>query len=127
MPPVQLLLQIPIAPPLIWMPLGEPNLTTRNAHPASAPNIIVDNCNKSIVNVFCYGAFADRHSGVVYNNLMDDFPLVLFDGSICYLVMYVYKPNVILATPIADLDNMSICNAYKSNSRNSQKKGSNQN
>jgi hypothetical protein len=29
--------------------------------------------------------------------------------------MYVYKPNTILATPIAGLDNPSIYTAYKSN------------
>jgi hypothetical protein len=115
MPPVQPPLQIPIAPPPIWMPLGEHDLATRNAHQASTPNVIVEDCNESIANVFCYGAFADHLSGVVYNDLTGNFPFVSFDSSICYLVMYVYEPNAILATPIASLDNTSIYNAYKSN------------
>jgi hypothetical protein len=113
--PVQLPLQIPVVPPPIWVPLGKPNLATRDAQPAHMPNIINDDCNKSIANVFCYGACADCHLGVVYNDLTGDFPFVLFGGSICYLLMYVYKPNAILATPIASLDNTSIYNAYKSN------------
>jgi hypothetical protein len=113
-PPVQPLLQIPVAPHSIWMPLGEPNLAARNARQASTPNIIVDGCNESIANLFCYGSFADRHLGVVYNDLMGNFPFVSFDGSICYLVMYVYEPNAILATPIAGLDDTNIYNAYKS-------------
>ncbi len=83
----------------------------KNAHPASTPNIINDNCNEIIANLFCYGAFADRHSGVAYNNLTGNFPFISFNGSICYLVMYVYKPNAILATPIAGLDDTSIYNA----------------
>jgi hypothetical protein len=123
MPTVQPPLQIPIAPPLVWMPLGESDLATRNARPASTPNVIVDNCNESIANVFCYGALTNRHSGVVYNNLMGDFPFILFDKSICYLIMYMYEPNVILATPIAGLDNTSIYNAYKSNFEELASKG----
>jgi hypothetical protein len=67
--PVQPPLQIPIAPPPIWISLGEPNLAERNTRPASTPNIIVDYCKESITNVFCYGAFASHHSGVVYSNL----------------------------------------------------------
>ena len=68
------------------------------------PNFIGDD-DKSIANVFCYGAFADKRSGVVYNNLTGNFPFVLFDGSICFLVVYHYEANAILAVPIAGLDN----------------------
>ncbi len=79
------------------------------------PNVIGDDCNESIANVFCFGAFADRHSGVVYNDLTGNFPFVLFDGSVCFLVMYHYKANAILAMPIAGLDDHSIFNANKAN------------
>jgi hypothetical protein len=37
--------------------------------------------------------------------------------------MYVYKPNAILATPIAGLDNTSIYNTYKSNFKELARKG----
>ncbi len=65
--------------------------------------------------MFCYGAFADRHSGVIYNNLTGYFPFVSFNGSVCILVVYHYEANTIFATPIAGLDNHSIFNGYKKN------------
>jgi hypothetical protein len=37
--------------------------------------------------------------------------------------MYVYKPNAMLATPIASLDDTSIYNAYKSNFKELARKG----
>ena len=76
------------------------------------PNFIA-NDDESIANVFCYGAFADKRSGVVYNDLTGNFPFVSFDGSVCFLVVYHYEANAILATPISALDDKSIFNAYK--------------
>jgi hypothetical protein len=43
-------------------------------------NIIQD--DKLIANVFCFGAFADKISGVVYNNVTGNFPFVSIDGSV---------------------------------------------
>ncbi len=79
------------------------------------PVIIDDNGDKSCANVFCFGAFADRHSGVVYNDLTGNFPFVSFDRSICFFVMYHYEANAILATPIAGLEDINIFGAYKKN------------
>jgi hypothetical protein len=62
---------------------------------------------------FCLGAFADKNSGIAYNDLMGSFPFMSFDGSICFLILYHYELNVILATPIAGLDNISIFTAYR--------------
>ena len=76
------------------------------------PNFIADD-DESIANVFCYGAFADKRSGVVYNDLTGNFPFVSFDGSVCFLVVYHYEANAIMAVPIAGLDDKSIFNAYK--------------
>jgi hypothetical protein len=87
------------------------------------PNVIGDDCDESIANLFCFGAFANRHSGVVYNDLMDNFPFVLLDGSMCFLVMYHYEANAILAMPIAGLDDRSIFNAYKANFNKLAQKG----
>ncbi len=67
--------------------------------------------------------FADRHSGVVYNNLTGNFPFVSFNGSVCFLVMYHYEANAILATPVAGLDDLSIFNAYKLNFEQLAQKG----
>jgi hypothetical protein len=77
----------------------------------TGPNIIMD--DESIANVFCFGAFADKISEVVYNNLTGNFPFVSLDGSICFFVLYHYKTNTILATSIANLDNKSIFEVYK--------------
>jgi hypothetical protein len=63
--------------------------------------------------LFCFGAFADKISGVVYNDLTGNFPFVSIDGSVCFFVMYHYKTNAILVKPISNLDNRSIFEAYK--------------
>jgi hypothetical protein len=44
-------------------------------------NIIPD--DKSIANVVCFGAFADKIIGVLYNNLTGNFPFMSIDGSVC--------------------------------------------
>ena len=104
-------------PPNPWM-----QLPADIAHLHPGPAIIADD-EESIANVFCYGAFADRHSGVVYNDLTGNFPFVSFDGSVCFLVMYHYEANAIMATPIAGLDNRSIFTAYKKNFKELTAKG----
>jgi hypothetical protein len=68
---------------------------------------------ESIANVFVFGAFADKNNGIVYHNLTGSFPFMSLDGSVCFFVLYHYKLNCILTTPIAGLDNISIFNAYK--------------
>jgi hypothetical protein len=68
---------------------------------------------ESIANVFCFGAFADKNNGVVYNKLTGSFPFISLDGSICLLIMYHYEANSILAKPISALDDIRIFNTYK--------------
>jgi hypothetical protein len=89
----------------------------------AVPTLIDDDCNKTIAKVFCFGAFADRHSGVVYNDLMGNFSFMLFDGSVCFLVIYHYKANAIMATPITGLDDVCIFNVYKIYFGNWKRKG----
>jgi hypothetical protein len=108
---------IPVIPPDQWMPLP-----ADIAHLHPGPAIIADD-EDSITNVFCYGAFAAHHSGVIYNDLTGNFPFVLFDGSVCFLVMYHYEANAIMATTIAGLDDRSIFNAYKKNFEELKAKG----
>jgi hypothetical protein len=87
------------------------------------PMLITNNCEESIANVFSFGAFADRHSGVVYNNLTGNFPFMSLDRSMCFLVMYHYKTNAIMGTPVTGSDNVSIFNAYKLNFNKLTRKG----
>jgi hypothetical protein len=77
----------------------------------SQANIIPD--DKSIANVFCFGAFVNKISGVVYNDLTGNFPFMSIDDSVCFFVMYHYKTNAILVKTIKNLDNHSIYEAYK--------------
>jgi hypothetical protein len=75
-------------------------------------NIIPD--DESIANIF-FGAFADKITGVVYNDLTGNFLFMLLNGSVSFFVMdhYHYKTNSILTTPIANLNDKSIFDAYK--------------
>ncbi len=83
-------------------------------HPLpSGPNLIADGEDQSNANIFCFGAFADRQSGIVYHDLTGSFPFMSFDGCVCFFVLYHYESNAILATPIAGLDDVSIFKAYK--------------
>jgi hypothetical protein len=83
-------------------------------HNLNMPHLIGDEDNdKMIASVFCFGAYADKHSGVVYNNLTGAFPFMLLDGCVCFFVLYHYKSNAILVTPISGIDNVSIFEAYK--------------
>ena len=82
-------------------------------HTTIGPNIIAD--DESNANVFCFSAFADKITGVVYNDLTGNFPFMSLDGSVCFFVLYHYKTNSILAMPITNLDNKSIFTAYKAN------------
>jgi hypothetical protein len=83
-------------------------------HNNTIPNLIGDEEeDQSISNMFCFRAFADKQTGVVYNNLTGNFPFMSLDGSVCFLVIYHYKANAIFAIPIAGLDDVSIFEAYK--------------
>jgi hypothetical protein len=97
-----------IAPPVL--PIFVPN-EIQDIH--TGPNVIADDGDESISNIFCLGAFADKTSGVVYHDLTGSFPFMSFDGSVCFFVLYHYESSAILATPITGLNDVSIFNAYK--------------
>jgi hypothetical protein len=81
---------------------------------ANEPHLIIsEDKEESIANIFAFGAFADKNNGIVYEDLTGLFPFMSLDGSVCFFVLYHYKLNCILPTPIAGLDNISIFNAYK--------------
>ncbi len=74
-------------------------------------NLIPD--NELITNVFCFGAFANKINGVVYNDLTGNFSFMSIDGSVCFFVLYHYEANAILVKPIVNVNNRSIFKAYK--------------
>jgi hypothetical protein len=86
-------------------------------------NVIDDIDDHSIANVFCFGAFADKISGVVYNDFTGKFPFMSLDDNVCFFVMYHYKTNAIPATPIPGLNSVSILKAYKTNFEYLENKG----
>ena len=61
----------------------------------------------------CFSAFANKRTGVIFNDMTGNFPFVSLDGSLCYFVMYHYESNRILATPITGLTDTIIFDAYK--------------
>ena len=79
--------------------------------------------DKSIANVFCFGTFTNNVMGGVYSNLTGNFPLMSLDGNVCFFIMYRYRTNTILATLIANLDDKSIFEAYKTNFEMLEAKG----
>jgi hypothetical protein len=76
------------------------------------PNVIMDGSDESIANIFCFGAFADRNSRIVYHDLTGWFLFMSSDGSVCFFILYHYESNAIFVTPIAGLDIRSIFTAY---------------
>ena len=102
-----------VAPPVLPQYHEEPRPYPGPAYDAriERANIIPD--DESIANVFCFGAFADKISGVVYNDLTGNFPFMSIDGSVCFFVLYHYELNAILVKAIANVDDRSIYEAYK--------------
>jgi hypothetical protein len=76
-------LSLQAAPPILPIFKGPQSYKGPAYGARSAANLIPD--NESIANVFCFGAFADKVSGVVYNDLTGNFPFMSIDGSIFLL------------------------------------------
>jgi hypothetical protein len=121
-------MQPPIHVPAITFPvqpvesIGD-NSEQTSVHNAQCPNLIGDNGDESIANVFGFGAFADKNNGIVYHDLTGSFPFMSLDRSVCFFVLYHYEANCILASPIVGLDDKSIFEAYKTRFRELEAKG----
>ncbi len=76
-------------------------------------NIIKDYAIPHDANVFCFTAFTDKRTGTLYINLTGLFPFMSLEGNICFLVVYHYKTNAIMALPISGFSNKVIFAAYK--------------
>jgi hypothetical protein len=86
-----------------------------NTNDINRPAFINDVYDESITNLFCFGAFANKNTGMVYNDCTGAFPFMSLDGNVCFFVMYHYETNAIFATPIPGLDSDNILSAYKKN------------
>jgi hypothetical protein len=86
---------IAVPPPKQILPIfNEPPPYNGPAYGATNPTIIEDDqtdFDQSIANIFCFGAFNDKVSGVVYNNLTGNFPFMSLDGSVCFLYYITMK------------------------------------
>jgi hypothetical protein len=77
--------------------------------PSNANIIKTDNVS-SDANIFCFAAFANKQTGILYNDLTGAFPFMSLEGNVCFLIAYHYKTNAILALPIKGFSNKNyIC------------------
>jgi hypothetical protein len=67
------------------------------------PTNVIEPNKETTANVFCFAAFADKHTGVLYSNVTGTFPFMSLEGNVCFLVVYHYETNAILALPIKKL------------------------
>ena len=77
------------------------------------PSIIIKDDDSSVGNIFCFAAFADKRTGVLYNDLTRSFPYMSLEGNVCYLIVYHYESNAILGLPISGFDDNTVFVAYK--------------
>ncbi len=89
----------------------------------NGPNYIADKENSTDSNIFCFSAFADKRSGIIYNDLTGSFPCMSLQGNICFLIVYHYESNAILTLPIPSLNNDTIFAAYKTQFESLESKG----
>ncbi len=88
--------------------IDSPPIAPRSTH----TNLIKDD-NKLEANISCFAAFTNKHKGVLYSNLTGTFPFMSLEGNICFLVVYHYKTNSILALPITNFNDESILATYR--------------
>jgi hypothetical protein len=54
-------------------------------NPIAQPNFIInDKLDASVANIFAFGAFANKNSGIVYNDLAGSFLFMPLDHSVCF-------------------------------------------
>jgi hypothetical protein len=74
-------------------------------------NLIENDDTSSDANIFCFAAFADKQTGILYNDLTGPFPFMSLEGNVCFLIHY--KTNTILVLPIKGFTDAIILEAYK--------------
>ena len=73
----------------------------------------IEDDDSSIGNIFCFGTFADKQTGILYNNLTGLFPYMSLEGNVCFIIIYHYESNAILALPISGFNDNTVFAAYK--------------
>ncbi len=51
---------------------------------SNGPALITSVDNLLIANIFCVGAFMDKHTGVVYNDCTGEFPFMSLNGNVFF-------------------------------------------
>jgi hypothetical protein len=59
-----------------------------NSLPHRTANIIDDDNSPRKANLFCFAAFAHKHTGMLYNDLTGLFPFQSLEGNVCFLMVY---------------------------------------
>jgi hypothetical protein len=91
----------------------EPQPYPRPAYNARLEGVNIIPEDEAIANIFYFGAFINKISGVVYNDLTGNFPFMSIHGSVFFFVLYHYELNAILVKAITNVDDHSIYEAYK--------------
>jgi hypothetical protein len=91
----------PTYPPLCNDHSTDSEIDNFQPFPPTNANIIEEDNRFSDANIFCFAAFADERSGILYNDLTGTFPFMSLEGNVCFLIVYHYQTNTILALPIA--------------------------
>jgi hypothetical protein len=81
--------------------------------PATNANVIEDDNTSSDANIFCFAAFADKRTGILYNNLTGTFPFMSLKVNVCFLIIYHYETNAMLALPIVGFSDNIIFATYQ--------------
>jgi hypothetical protein len=74
---------------------------------------MIEDDASSDAKIFCFAAFADKRTGTLYNDLTGLFPFMFLKGNVCFLIVYHYKTNAILALPIKGFRDDIIFATYK--------------
>ncbi len=106
------------------VPIIAPPIIPDQAYPGPAygarlgPHVIADDGDEAIANIFCFGVFTDKNSGIVYHDLTGLFQFMSFDGSVCFFVLYHYEcPTPSLPHPLRGWTT----SAYSMRTRNTSK------
>jgi hypothetical protein len=100
-----------VIPPVPGDPCNSDSISINHSSVSPIPprpsnaNIIKTDDVSSEANMFCFAAFTDKQTEILYNDLTGAFPFMSLEGNVCFLVVYHYKTNAILALPIEGVSN----------------------
>jgi hypothetical protein len=80
----------------------------------SPPTHIIEDNDSEDANVFIFAAFANKQTGTLYSDITGTFPFMSLEGNVCFLVVYHYETNAILAVPLPNFTDDAILQAYQS-------------